>query len=177
MIYYLKCSGWGARYPGWGILPPGGEDTQGVGQDTPGYLHPRGQAAQGGKINCYTGTLCAIPSDQTDQGPGTLCAIPSDQTDQGPGTLCAVPSDQTDQVPGTLCAIPSAPFGRIILWQSHVIQIWAATWQNQENECAPSEDSDQPGHPPSLIRVFAVRMKKAWVLSYLLSAQWRLWSD
>ena len=29
---------------------------------------------------------------------------------------------------------------------------------------APSEDSDQPGHPPSLIRVFAVCMKKAWVL-------------
>ena len=23
---------------------------------------------------------------------------------------------------------------------------------------APSEDSDQPGHPPSLIRVFAVRL-------------------
>ena len=43
--------------------------------------------------------------------------------------------------------------------------------------CAPSEDSDQPGHLPSLIRVFTVRMKKAWVLSYLLSAQWRLWSD
>ena len=37
--------------------------------------------------------------------------------------------------------------------------------------CASSEDSDQPGHPPSLIRVFAVRMKKAWVLSYPLSAQ------
>ena len=37
--------------------------------------------------------------------------------------------------------------------------------------CAPSEDSDQPGHPPSLIRVFAVHMKKAWVLSYPLSAQ------
>ena len=31
--------------------------------------------------------------------------------------------------------------------------------------CAPSEDSDQPEHPPSLIRVFAVRMKKPWVLS------------
>ena len=43
--------------------------------------------------------------------------------------------------------------------------------------CAPSEDSDQPGHPPSLIRVFAVRMKKAWVLSYPLNAQRRLWSD
>ena len=25
--------------------------------------------------------------------------------------------------------------------------------------CAPSKDSDQPGNPPSLIRVFAVRMK------------------
>ena len=42
--------------------------------------------------------------------------------------------------------------------------------------CAPSEDSDQPGHPPSLIRVFAVRTKKAWVLSYPLSARRRLWS-
>ena len=31
--------------------------------------------------------------------------------------------------------------------------------------CAPSEVSDQPG-PPSLIRVFAVRMKKHWTLSY-----------
>ena len=30
-------------------------------------------------------------------------------------------------------------------------------WQNHQNDCAPSEDSDQPGHPPSLIRVFAVR--------------------
>ena len=43
--------------------------------------------------------------------------------------------------------------------------------------CAPSEDSDQSGHPPSLIRVFAIRMKKAWVLSYPLSTQRRLWSD
>ena len=87
---------------------------------------------------------------------------------------------------------------------------WAASWQNQRNDCAPSEDSDQPGssqgswvlvneyeprhdktkkvtascedsdqpwHQPNLIRVFAVRMKKAWVLSYPLSAQQRLWSD
>ena len=42
--------------------------------------------------------------------------------------------------------------------------------------CAPSEDSDQPGHLPSLIRAFAFCMKKAWVLSYSLSAQRRLWS-
>ena len=37
---------------------------------------------------------------------------------------------------------------------------WAATWQNQQNECAPSEDWDQLGYLASLIRVFAVRMKK-----------------
>ena len=29
--------------------------------------------------------------------------------------------------------------------------------KNQQNDCLPSEDSDQLGHPPSLIRVFAVR--------------------
>ena len=54
---------------------------------------------------------------------------------------------------------------------------WAATWQNQQNDYAPSKDSNQPGHPPSLIRVFAVRMKKARVLSYPSSTQRRLWSD
>ena len=43
--------------------------------------------------------------------------------------------------------------------------------------CAPSEDSDKPGHLPSLIRVFAVSMKKTWVLSYPLSAQRWPWSD
>ena len=58
---------------------------------------------------------------------------------------------------------------------------------NKENEpphdktnkmaCAPSQDSEQPWHPPSQIRVFAVRMKKAWVLSYPLSAQRRRYSD
>ena len=32
-------------------------------------------------------------------------------------------------------------------------------------------------HPPSLIWVFAVGMKKAWILSYPLSAQRRLWSN
>ena len=43
--------------------------------------------------------------------------------------------------------------------------IWAATWQNQQSDCAPSEDSDQPRHPPSLIRVFAVRIKKVGPLA------------
>ena len=53
----------------------------------------------------------------------------------------------------------------------------AASWQNKQYGCAPSKDSDQPGHPPSLIKVFAVLMKKPWVLSYPMSAQRRLWSD
>ena len=38
----------------------------------------------------------------------------------------------------------------------------------------PSEDSDQHGHPSSLIRVFTVCMKKHWVLIYPISAQRRL---
>ena len=43
--------------------------------------------------------------------------------------------------------------------------------KTNEMTCAPSEDSDQPEHPPGLIRVFAVRMKKPWVLGYSWSAQ------
>ena len=39
---------------------------------------------------------------------------------------------------------------------------------------APSKNSDQPGHLPSLI--FAVRIKEACILSYPLNAQRRLWS-
>ena len=35
-----------------------------------------------------------------------------------------------------------------------VIFIWAASWQIRQNSYAPSEDSDQPGYPSSLIRVF-----------------------
>ena len=35
--------------------------------------------------------------------------------------------------------------------------IWAAARQKKQNDCAPSENSDQPRHPPSLIRVFAWR--------------------
>ena len=36
-------------------------------------------------------------------------------------------------------------------------KIWATSWQKKQNDCVPGLDSDQPGHPPSLIRVFAVR--------------------
>ena len=66
--------------------------------------------------------------------------------------------------------------GVLVLWVLWSFK-WAATWQNQQTDCVSSKDSDQPGHQPSQIRVFAVHMKKAWVLSYPLSAQRRLWSD
>ena len=37
------------------------------------------------------------------------------------------------------------------------------TWQNQQSDCAPIEDSDQPGHLPSLIRVFGSSLCAQWV--------------
>ena len=43
--------------------------------------------------------------------------------------------------------------------------------------CVPSEDSDQPGHPPGLIRVFAVRSMGSWGSKLSSCGQWRLWSD
>ena len=43
--------------------------------------------------------------------------------------------------------------------------------------CALSENSDQPEHPPSMIGVFAVRMKNAMGHSYSLSAQQKLSTD
>ena len=55
--------------------------------------------------------------------------------------------------------------------------IWAAWWQNQQNDYAPSEDPDQPGHPPSLIRVFAVRSVGISRPKRSSCGQRRLWSD
>ena len=49
--------------------------------------------------------------------------------------------------------------------------------RNNKMTCASSEVSEQPGPLLSLISVFAVRMKKPWVLSYPLSTQRGLWSD
>ena len=53
-------------------------------------------------------------------------------------------------------------FGQTSLGKQHQ----PAHYKTNKMACAPSEDSDQPGRPPSLIRVFAICMKKAWVLSY-----------
>ena len=46
--------------------------------------------------------------------------------------------------------------------------------KTKQMTCAPSKDSDHPGHLPSLIRDVAACLKKVWVLSYLYSAQRRL---
>ena len=54
---------------------------------------------------------------------------------------------------------------------------WATTWQNQQNECAPSEDSDQPGHPHSSCgqqRLHADSGCPGWSLSSL-GAQPHCW--
>ena len=64
-------------------------------------------------------------------------------------------------------------FGR---WQVLYLK-WATTWQNQQCGCAPSEDSDQLGHPPSLSRVFAVRSVDSQGRTVSSCGQRRLWSD
>ena len=43
--------------------------------------------------------------------------------------------------------------------------------------CAPSEDTYQPGHPLSLIKVFSVRSVGSWGPNVSLCWQRRLWSD
>ena len=80
---------------------------------------------------------------------------------------------------------PHFPNVWIITTISQVSKFFTFVWytfeppheKTSKMTCAPSEDTGQPGHPPSLIRIFAVSMKKAWVLSYPLSAQQSLWSD
>ena len=63
------------------------------------------------------------------------------------------------------------------LWSGFNMKIDPRLDKSNKIICASSEDSDQPGHPPSPIRVSAVHLKQNWVLSYPLSAQRRLWSD
>ena len=67
---------------------------------------------------------------------------------------------------------------RPYLWKLQIWILWAASWQNQQNDIAPSEGSDQPGHPPHLLRVFAVR----WVAKdprslHADSEDWSDWAD
>ena len=50
-------------------------------------------------------------------------------------------------------------------------------WQTQQNDSAPCEDSDQPGHRPSLIWVFTVRFMGSQEPRLSSCGQRRLWSD
>ena len=56
-------------------------------------------------------------------------------------------------------------FGSLALWQA---KKWAAAWQNQQNCVRPAKTQISLGIWP-VWSVFAVRMNKAWVLSYLLN--------
>ena len=58
----------------------------------------------------------------------------------------------------------------------HNVQ-WAAQYQNQQNDCAPSEDSDQPGHLPNMIRFLPVRSVGSWRSNLSSCGQRILWSD
>ena len=53
----------------------------------------------------------------------------------------------------------------------------ATTWQNQQSDCVPSENSVQPGHLPSLIRVFAVRSMGSYGPKFCSCGQRSVWSD
>ena len=54
-----------------------------------------------------------------------------------------------------------------------LINIWAATWQNQQCDCAPSKDSDEPEHLQS-DQSLRCPHEESLGLNYTLSAQRRL---
>ena len=43
--------------------------------------------------------------------------------------------------------------------------------------CAPNKNSNQPGHPRSLVRAFVIRMKKLCIFGCPKYVRWRFWSD
>ena len=95
------------------------------------------------------------------------------------GPVCAEGFDETDA--GKKCFLLELQI--MIPWsftrgKTFILDYHFEPGHDKTNKmaCAPSKDSDQPGHPLSLIRVFAVCMKKAWLLSYPLSRQQRLCS-
>ena len=63
------------------------------------------------------------------------------------------------------------------LKEPNMLQIWAATSEDVPTNSAPNENSDQPAHTRSLVRVFIVRMKKLWITGYPKCVQWRFRLD
>ena len=84
-----------------------------------------------------------------------------------------VKTDQTAQMCRLIWVFAGSTCDFVVHWLIHMncSMTKPTKWR------APREDSDQPGYLPSLIRAFAVHMKKPWVLGYPWSAQRRLWSD
>ena len=80
---------------------------------------------------------------------------------------------------GTSCTSSALSYEPVLNQQMSRLMTKPTKW------LSASKDSDQPGHLPSLITVFAVRKKKAWVLSNQPSGRTaktdqtgkRLWSD
>ena len=90
------------------------------------------------------------------------------------GVFGFIPDKGLDCSKCRLCSLSFSPFielclTEILLKESSVPKTPSFESPHDKTKkmtCAPSRDSDQPGHMPSLIKVFAVRMKKYWVLSY-----------
>ena len=54
---------------------------------------------------------------------------------------------------------------------NYSLYTWATTWQNQQNECAPSEDSDQPDAQDDLSLHWAHSHFVGFVMSRLTSPE------
>ena len=127
-------------------------------------------------------TKCCVPSD--DWHPPRLISLRCSQGSLVTNWAHSEDSDQTWRMPRLICVFTrgTGHFVGLSCYGSYNFDHdykYSEPPHDKTNKmaCEPSKDSDQPGHPPSLIRVFTVRMKKTWVLSYPLSAQRRLWSD
>ena len=65
--------------------------------------------------------------------------------------------------------------GLLLYWSK--MSVHSSHAKNEPPHDKTSNMTVCPAKTRSLIRVFAIRLKKAWVLSYPLSAKQRLWSD
>ena len=63
------------------------------------------------------------------------------------------------------------------LWYWYLVDRWAASWQNQQNGMCAQRRLRSAWASAQSDQSFAVRMKKAWVLSYPLSAKRKVLSD
>ena len=63
--------------------------------------------------------------------------------------------------------------------ERHQVSLKVEPWHDKTNKmtCAPSKDSDQPGHSPSLMRVFALCSVGSLGSKVSSCGQQRLWSD